>query len=113
MTGDTAIEAVTAAIDIDEQRSHRTVVWLLIILGTLVMVLSTLNSWVEQQLLDTNSWVNTSTALLDDDDVRNELSIRLVNALYENVDVGPAIDERLPEQLEGLGGPLAGVLRDP
>jgi len=36
-----------------------------------------------------------------------------VNALYENVEVGEAIDERLPEQLQGLGGPLAGVLRDP
>jgi len=113
MTGDTAIEVATAVADVDEQRSHRTVVWLLIILGTLVMVLSTLNTWVERQLLNTNSWVNASTALLDDDDVRHELSVRLVNALYENVDVGPAIDERLPEQLEGLGGPLAGVLRDP
>ena len=77
------------------------------------MVLSTLNTWAERQLLDTDSWVDASTALLDDDKVREELSVQLVNALYENVDVGPAIDERLPEQLQGLGGPLAGVLRDP
>jgi hypothetical protein len=88
-------------------------VWLLIILGTVVMVLSTLHTWVERQLLDTDSWVDASTALLDDDDVREELSVRLVNALYENVDVGDAIDERLPEDLKGLGDPLSGVLRDP
>ena len=68
--------------------------WLLITIGTIVMVLSTLNTWVERQLLDTDSWVNASTALLDDDDVRHELSVRLVNALYENVDVGT--DHRQP-----------------
>jgi hypothetical protein len=88
-------------------------VWLLIILGTVVMVLSTLNTWVERQLLDTDSWVDASTALLDDDDVRAEVSARLVNALYENVDVGEAIDDQLPENLQGIGGALSGVARDP
>ena len=43
--------------------------WLLITLGTVVMVLSTVNTWVERQLLDTDSWVHASTALLEDDDV--------------------------------------------
>ena len=113
MSDETPTDMAVAVAEIEEQRSHRTVDWLLIVLGTIVMVLSTLNTWVERQLLDTDSWVDASTALLDDDDVRHELSVRLVNALYENVDVGPAIDEQLPEQLQGLGGPLAGVLRDP
>ena len=113
MSDETPVDVGAAVAEIDEQRSNRPVVWLLIVLGTLVMVLSTLNTWVERQLLDTGSWVDASTALLDDDEVRQELSVRLVNALYENVDVGTAIDDRLPEQLEGLGGPLSGVLRDP
>ncbi len=113
MSDETPTDVAAAVAEIEEQRSHRTAVWLLIVLGTIVMVLSTLNTWVERQLLDTDSWVDASTALLDDDDVRHELSVRLVNALYENVDVGPTIDEQLPEQLQGLGGPLAGVLRDP
>ncbi len=113
MTDETPTDVATAVAEIEAQRSNRTAVWLLISLGTLVLVLSTLNTWAERQLLDTDSWVDASTALLDDDDVRHEVSVRLVNALYENVDVGQAIDERLPEQLQGLGGPLAGVLRDP
>jgi len=113
MTDETMTEVAAEVAEIEEKRSHRTAVWALIILGTIVMVLSTLNTWAERQLLDTDSWVDASTALLDDDKVREELSVQLVNALYENVDVGPAIDERLPEQLQGLGGPLAGVLRDP
>ena len=98
-----------AVAEIEEQRTNRPVVWLLIVLGTVVMVLSTLNTWVERQLLDTDSWVDASTALLEDDAVREELSLRLVTALYENVDVGEAIDDQLPEELEGLGGPLAGA----
>ncbi len=113
MSDETQTDVAAAVAEIEEQRSNRPVVWLLIVLGTIVMVLSTLNTWVERQLLDTNSWVDASTALLDDDDVRHELSVRLVNALYENVDVGESIDDNLPEDLQGLGSPLAGVLRDP
>lgn len=113
MSSESPTDVAAAVAEIEERRANRPVVWLLIVLGTVVMVLSTLNTWVERQLLDTDSWVDASTALLDDDAVREELSLRLVNALYENVDVGTAIDDRLPEQLVGLGGPLSGVLRDP
>lgn len=95
------------------RRSNQLAVWVLIVLATVVMVLSTLNSWLERQLLDTDSWVDASVALVEDDQVRQELSVRLVTALYENVAVGEAIDERLPEQLKGLGVPVAGFLRDP
>jgi hypothetical protein len=102
-----------AVAEIEAQHSNRTAVWVLIVVGTVVMVLSTANTWVERRLLDTDTWVDTSSELLDDDDVRQELSAQLVNALYENVDVGPAIDDQLPENLKGLGDPLAGVLRDP
>jgi hypothetical protein len=113
MSEQTPIDLRSSVAEIDAKRSHVGVVWLLIFLGTLVMVLSTLNTWVERQLLDTDAWVEASTALLDDDDVRQELSARLVTALYENVEVGAAIDEQLPRDLQGLGGPLAGVLRSP
>jgi hypothetical protein len=112
MTDETS-DVADAVPDIEAPRSNRTVVWLLIILGTVVMILSTLNSWVERQLLDTDSWVDASNALLDDDEVRHDLSVRLVNALYENIEVGPTIDEQLPQDLKGLGRPLAGVLRGP
>ncbi len=106
-------EAAVAELAAVGRRSNQVAVWVLIVLATLVMVLSTLNTWLERQLLDTDSWVDTSVALVEDDEVREELSVRLVNALYENVDVGAAIDERLPEQLKGLGVPAAGLLRDP
>lgn len=113
MDDETPTDVAATVAETEDTRSHGVVVWLLIILGTVVMVFSTLNTWVERQLLDTDAWVDASTALLDDDDVRQELSVRLVTALYENVDVGSEIDAQLPEDLEGLGGPLAGVLRGP
>jgi hypothetical protein len=99
--------------EVAARRSNVIAVWVLIVLGAVVMVLSTANSWVERRLLDTDAWVETSSDLLDDDDVRQELSAQLVNALYENVDIGLAINDQLPENLKGLGDPLAGVLRDP
>ena len=113
MSDEAVVETATAVVEVEGRRSNQPVVWLLIVLGTIVMVFSTLNTWVERRLLDTDSWVDASTALLDDDAVREELTLRLVTALYDNVDVGDAIDDQLPEQLVGLGGPLAGVLRDP
>jgi len=109
----TPMDTGDAVAEIEAQHSNRTAVWVLIVVGTVVMVLSTLNTWVETRLLDTDTWTETNTQLLEDDEVRHELSVRLVNALYENVEVGTATDESLPEQLQGLGGPLAGVLRDP
>jgi hypothetical protein len=113
MTVETDRDVGEMVAEIEERRSNRVGVWVLIILGTIVLVFSSLNTWVERQLLDTDSWVDASAALLDDDDVREELSVQIVNALYENVDVGEEIDEQLPENLKGLGGPLAGVARGP
>ena len=83
MTDETPTALAAEVAKIDEQKSHRTAVWFLISLGTLVMVLSTLNTWVERQLLDTDSWVNASTALLDDDDIRQQLSASLVKRGFE------------------------------
>ena len=94
-------------------RANSKGVWSLILIATLVFVLSAVNVWVKRQVLDTDNWVDASAALLEDDDVRRELSMFVVNQLYESVDVGDALAERLPEDLAGLASPLASVLRDP
>ena len=78
MTDETPIDVGAAVAEIEEHRSNRPVVWLLIVLGTIVMVLSTLNTWVERQLLDTDAWVDASTALLDDEDVLESQPVRVV-----------------------------------
>jgi hypothetical protein len=99
--------------NVADHRANRAGVWALIMLATLVVVLSAVNVWVKRQVLDTDNWVDASAALIENDDVRMELSTFLVNELYESVDVGDTLAERLPDDLAGLGSPIATVLRDP
>lgn len=94
-------------------RAHNKTVWALITVATLILTVSAVNTWVERQLLDTDNWVDTSAVLIEDDQLRHELATFLVNQLYSSVDVGDALAARFPEDLSGLGGPLAAVLREP
>lgn len=103
-----------AAVDAElRDRANNKVIWALITAATLILTLSAVNTWVERQLLETDNWVDSSTALLENDDLRHEIAIYLVNEVYSSVDVGDALAERLPENLVGLSGPAASVLRDP
>jgi hypothetical protein len=94
-------------------RNRTILVWVLLVLGTLVVLVGSLTLWVKRQALDTDSWVNTSSALLEDDEVRGALSIYIVDELYANLDPAGTLEEQLPENLQGLAGPLAGALRQP
>ena len=94
-------------------RRRTILVWVLLVLGTVVVLVGSLTVWVQRQALDTDSWVNTSSQLLEDDDVRSALSIYIVDELYANLDPEETLEEQLPENLQGLAGPLAGALRTP
>jgi hypothetical protein len=77
------------------------------------VLVGSLTLWVKRQALDTDSWVDTSTQLLADDDVRQALSVYLVDQLYANLDPQEALAQGLPPNLQGLAAPLAGALREP
>jgi len=94
-------------------RTRTILVWVLLVLGTLVVLVGSLTVWVKRQALDTDSWVDTSSRLLEDDDVRSALSIYIVDELYSNLDPEETLEDQLPENLQGLAGPLAGALRQP
>ena len=94
-------------------RRRTILVWVLLVLGTLVVLVGSLTVWVKRQALDTDSWVNTSSRLLEDDDVRGALSIYIVDELYANLDPQETLEDQLPENLQGLAGPIAGALRQP
>ena len=93
-------------------RAHRWLVPGLLILATFLGFLSILARWADQQALDTNQWVDTSTELLENEEVRNTLATYLVDELYANVDVAAELRERLPPELQALAGPAAAGLRD-
>jgi hypothetical protein len=123
MTEDEREDGVAAAkssdTDIDDETSSggrdtpRWVIHSLIVLASIVAVASMMNVWLDRQVLDTDKWVDASDELLADEDVRNVLSAYLVDELYESVDVAEELETKLPENLDGLAGPLAAALRAP
>ena len=94
-------------------RTRTILVWVLLVLGTLVVLVGSLTLWVKRQALDTDSWVNTSSELLQDEQVRGAISVYIVDELYSNLDPQATLEDELPENLQGLAGPLAGALRQP
>jgi len=95
------------------QRTRSILAWVLFALGTLVVLVGSLTVWVNRQALDTDSWADTSTNLLEDDEVRMALSVYIVDQLYASADPQEVLEERLPDNLQGLAGPIAGALRQP
>jgi hypothetical protein len=55
-------------------------------LGTLIIFVGSLTLWVKRQALDTDAWVDTSSQLLENDEVRMALSVYIVDQLYANAD---------------------------
>jgi hypothetical protein len=94
-------------------RTRTILAWVLFVLGTLVLLVGSLTLWVRRQALDTDSWVKTSSNLLEDDDVRGALSVYIVDQLYANADPQAVLEQQLPDNLQGLAGPISGALRQP
>jgi hypothetical protein len=86
---------------------------LLIVLATVLAVVTTMTTWVRTQALDTDQWVELSSDLLNEPEVQEALASYLADQLFTTVDVAGALESRLPEDLAGLAGPLAGALRGP
>jgi putative oligomerization/nucleic acid binding protein len=84
----------------------------LIVVGSLLAFLAVFALWANRQLLDTDNWTDTSTELLENDDIRGQISIFLVDQLYANTDVQARLEEALPPRAAPLAGPAAGALKD-
>jgi hypothetical protein len=92
---------------------RRAVVWTLIVVASLIAFASVLTTWVDRQMLDTQSWEDASAELIEDPEVREAVAVYLVDELYANVDVASGLAERLPADFQPLAGTLAGALRQP
>jgi hypothetical protein len=95
------------------KRTRSILMWVLIVVGTLILLIGSLTIWVKRQALDTNAWTDTSAQLLQNNDVRQALSVYIVDQLYQNGAVEARLQDRLPPNLSGLAGPIAGALREP
>jgi hypothetical protein len=83
----------------------------LILLAGVIGFVSALTVWTKRQALETDAWVNTSSRLLEDDEIRGALSVYLVDQLYANVSVSAELQQALPKDVKPLAAPLAGGLR--
>ncbi len=89
---------------------HRGVVAALLVVGTLVAFLAIFSIWVNRQALNTDNWVDTSEKLLQDEEVKTQLSNYLADELFANVDVQAELEQTFPPRLAPLAGPAAGAL---
>lgn len=93
-------------------RGRRITVRTLLVVAVIFGVLSIFSVWTSQQLLDTNQWTKTSTKLLENQQIRDQVSLYLVDQLYANVDVTGELEQRLPSELSALAPVAASGLRD-
>jgi hypothetical protein len=102
------------AVPAETRASRRRLVLarLLTVVAIILIVISVLANFVNREALDNSRFRETSHALIADDTVRNQLAQTLVDQLYSNVDVAAALRQRLPPNLQGLAGPIAGATRD-
>jgi len=93
-------------------RGRRYAIRALLILATILTILAIFAIWANRQVLDSNNWADTSTSLLQNHEIRAQLSTFLVDQVYSNVDVTGEVQSALPTRLKPLAGPAANGLRE-
>jgi hypothetical protein len=96
----------------DRSSRRRLLPLTLITIGSVLALLAIFAVWANRQLLDTDNWTETSSELLENDEIRGQLAIFLVDELYANVDVQAELAQAFPPRLAPLAGPAAGALQD-
>jgi hypothetical protein len=94
----------------ETEKRRRALPTALVIVATVLLFVSVFAIWAKRQLLETDTWVETSTELLANEPIREALSNFLVDELYANVDVEAQIESRLPPQFAQLAGPISSGL---
>jgi hypothetical protein len=84
----------------------------LVVLGVLLVVISLLANFVRREALDRDTFRDTSQELIANEAIRNQVAATMVDQLYSNVDVAGVLQQRLPENLQPLAAPLAGLGRE-
>ena len=92
-------------------KRRRIAVWVLVVLGSIIMLVSILTLWTQRQVLDNNSWRNASQQLITDPQIQDTLATYITNQIYDNVDLTATLEQRLPAQLDGIAPGIAGALR--
>jgi hypothetical protein len=84
----------------------------LTVLGILLLVVSVLANYVKRTALDESNFRGTARALIADDEIRNQVASTLVERLYSNTDIAATLRQRLPDNLQPLAVPVAGLVQN-
>jgi hypothetical protein len=92
-------------------RTRRVVAVVLVVLATLTAFLAILAIWINRQLLETDNWTRTSSQLLEQPVISDQLAARLTDQVFASVDFEAAVADVLPPRAAALAGPAANALR--
>src|SRR5215208_588193 len=92
-------------------RSRRMGVTALLVLATLLTTAFGFALWAKRQALDTENWVDTSSALLEDDEIRQAVGLFIIDRLYQSDEVQAQLEQVLPPRLVPLAKPAAAGLK--
>jgi hypothetical protein len=67
--------------------------------------------WANRQALDTDNWADTSSALLEDEDIRQAVGLFIIDRLYQSDEVQAQLEQVLPPRLAPLAKPAAAGLK--
>src|SRR6266496_3800844 len=95
----------------EPKHRHRTLVWALVVLASIVLVVSMIANWVQTEALDSNQLADQTDEILKNKDVQEQLSIFAVDQLYANVDVQAQIQQKLPSPAQPLAAPITALTR--
>jgi hypothetical protein len=93
------------------KRPHRVLVTVLVVLGALCILVSTVSVWIRDMALDPDVWADTSSELLESPEVRSALSVFIVDQAYSSAEAEARLEAALPEQLKPLAGQIAAQVR--
>ena len=85
-------------------------VLLFLFLGTLLLFSANVGFWVRNDIYDTEGFVETTTAVVEDEDVQAALAEALALRIYNAADVTGLLRDELPERLRFLAVPLGDTL---
>jgi len=95
------------------KKPRRTLPTILIVLATVVGIISVFALWAQRQLMEQDTWSNTSQQLVENSEIQSALADVIVTEIYNNVDIQQSLADRLPPDLQPIAGPVASALRGP
>src|SRR3954454_15072725 len=87
--------------------TRRSIALAMVVVASVLAFASLPAIWLNRQLLNTDNYTKTSSELLADPVIRDQVAVYLVDQLYQNVDVAGELRSALPAQLQPLAGTAA------